>query len=135
MNRTSRSTSAQWPLKRALDVIVSAAGLVILSPAMAAIAVATKFDSRGPVLFRHERVGRGGKPFWLYKFRSMVTGGDDAGYMRYLHELIESDRDGEGNGLPYRKMGEDPRVTRVGHSCAAIIWTSYLSSGTSCGAT
>ena len=114
MDKTSWNTNAQRVLKRALDVMLSAAGLVVLSPILAAIAVATKLDSPGPVLYHHERIGQGGKPFRLYKFRSMVTGGDDAGYKRYLRELIESDRDGDGNGRPYRKMGEDPRVTRVG---------------------
>jgi len=112
MDNTSWNYTAQRTLKRAIDVVLSAAGLVVLSPVLAAIAVATKLDTRGPVIYHHERIGQGSKPFRLYKFRSMVTGGGDAGYKRYLRELIESD--GDGDGRPYRKMEEDPRVTRVG---------------------
>src|SRR5258708_19188124 len=58
-------------MKRLFDVLVSAAGLLLLSPLFAFIALAVKFSSRGPALHRGERVGRGGKPFVLYKFRSM----------------------------------------------------------------
>jgi hypothetical protein len=52
----------------------------------------------------------------------MVSGGDDAGYMRYLSELIESERNGNSTGLPYRKMAGDSRVTRVGK----VLRTYYL---------
>ena len=122
MDKTGWNTNAQRALKRALDVMLSAAGLVVLSPVLAAIAVATKLDSPGPVIYHHERIGQGGRPFRLYKFRSMVTGGDDAGYLRYLQDLIESERDLDGCGRPYRKMGADPRVTHVGR----FLRRSYL---------
>jgi lipopolysaccharide/colanic/teichoic acid biosynthesis glycosyltransferase len=63
--------------KRLVDVVFSAVGLVVLSPILIAIAVWVKLDSPGPVWFRQERVGIGGKPFRIHKFRSMVlvTGG------------------------------------------------------------
>ena len=121
MAQTGCNTAAKRALKRGCDIAVSALGLVILSPLLAAIAVATKLDSPGPLIYQHTRIGQGGKPFRLYKFRSMVSGGDDAGYMKYLKELIESERDG-GSGRPYRKMGEDPRVTRVGR----VLRRTYL---------
>lgn len=101
-------------LKRAVDIVFSAAGLIIFSPVMLVIAVAIMLDSDGPVFYQHQRVGRNGKPFNMYKFRSMVTGGDDGSYMQYLRDLIESERNGTSKGLPYKKMAEDPRVTRVG---------------------
>jgi len=105
---------SQRALKRTLDVVLSALGLVLLSPAMAVIALLVKLGSPGPVIFRHRRIGQGGKPFDMYKFRSMLTGGDDKEYMHYLAQLIESGR-GEGRVcLPYCKMGTDSRVTRVG---------------------
>lgn len=64
-----------YPLaKRALDVFASAAGLVLLSPALLACAVAVRLSSPGPVLFRHTRVGRHGRPFELLKFRTMAAG-------------------------------------------------------------
>ena len=57
--------------KRGIDVLIAALGLVLLSPLLASIAAGIKISSPGPVLFRQERVGRGGRPFRLYKFRSM----------------------------------------------------------------
>ena len=100
--------------KRTCDVVFSAAGLMLFSPVLAAIALLVKLDSPGPVIFQHKRIGRGGVPFDMYKFRSMVTGGDDKEYMLYLARLIDSDHNGAKNGLPYRKLEDDPRVTRVG---------------------
>ena len=61
-------------MRRAVDVAAAAAGLLLLSPLFAALALAVKLSSRGPVLHRGERVGRGGRTFLLYKFRSMRVG-------------------------------------------------------------
>ena len=57
--------------KRAVDLTVAAAALIMLAPLMIAVAVVVRGSSPGPVFFRHRRVGRGGVPFWLYKFRTM----------------------------------------------------------------
>jgi lipopolysaccharide/colanic/teichoic acid biosynthesis glycosyltransferase len=114
MASTELDHRLQQGLKRALDVTLSGGGLVLLSPVMAAIALAIRFDSPGPVIFRHQRVGRHGQPFDLFKFRSMIYGGDDTGYMDYLRRLIESEQGGDGRGLPYHKMANDVRVTRIG---------------------
>lgn len=91
--------------KRAMDVVVSAAALVVLAPVFALVALAIRLDDGGPVLFRQQRVGNGGRPFVMYKFRSMVL---DAEARRA--ELAARD---EGAGLLF-KMQDDPRVTRVG---------------------
>jgi lipopolysaccharide/colanic/teichoic acid biosynthesis glycosyltransferase len=107
------SPRLRWALKRLLDVVLAAGGLLCLWPLLAVIALAIKLDSPGPIIFRHRRVGYRGRPFGLYKFRSMVYGGDDRGYQEYLRSLIESEQ-GAGQGLPYRKMENDGRVTRVG---------------------
>jgi exopolysaccharide biosynthesis polyprenyl glycosylphosphotransferase len=97
----SRSSAA---LKRALDLTVGGLVLLFALPVLAAVAIAVKLDSPGPVLFRQTRIGRGGTPFTIYKFRSMVDGAER---MRAkLHEQNES------AGL--FKMTDDPRVTRVG---------------------
>jgi lipopolysaccharide/colanic/teichoic acid biosynthesis glycosyltransferase len=61
-------------MTRLLDIVASLAGLLILSPLFAVVALAVKVSSRGPVFFKAQRVGRGGKIFLLYKFRSMRTG-------------------------------------------------------------
>lgn len=57
--------------KRALDVVLAVVALLLLSPLLAAVALAVRLDSGGPAFFRQERVGRGGKPFRIHKFRSM----------------------------------------------------------------
>jgi len=61
-------------MRRLVDVAASVAGLIVLSPLLVAVAIAVKLSSRGPVLHRGERVGRGGALFTLYKFRSMRVG-------------------------------------------------------------
>lgn len=101
-------------VKRAIDFVVSFSALLGLWPVILGIGLAVKLDTAGPAFFKHRRIGRNGKPFNLYKFRSMICGGDDSSYMHYLEELIKSERDRDGEGLPYTKMDEDERVTRVG---------------------
>mgnify|MGYP000505616947 CR=1 FL=1 len=66
-------------IKRAIDVIFSAGGLLVLSPLLLILAAAVAFTSPGGVFYRANRVGRGGAPFKLYKFRSMVANADQAG--------------------------------------------------------
>jgi lipopolysaccharide/colanic/teichoic acid biosynthesis glycosyltransferase len=61
-------------LKRVVDVLGSAAGLLILSPLLLAIALVIKLDSPGGAIFRQERIGRGGRPFHIFKYRTMVAG-------------------------------------------------------------
>jgi exopolysaccharide biosynthesis polyprenyl glycosylphosphotransferase len=100
----SRSARA---LKRSFDVVASAAGLLVLAPVLAVIAIAIKLDSRGPVFFRQPRHGRGGGTFQIVKFRTMVA---DAEQQRF--DL--ADRNEMEGGGPLFKIREDPRVTRVG---------------------
>jgi exopolysaccharide biosynthesis polyprenyl glycosylphosphotransferase len=91
--------------KNAFDRLFSLVSLLVLSPLLLVIAAAIKVDTRGPAIFRQERVGRDGAAFTLYKFRSMVPEAEDL-----RDGLAErSDRD----GLMF-KMFRDPRVTRVG---------------------
>jgi len=95
-----------------MDVLLAGGALMVTSPLLALVALAVRLDSAGPVIYKHKRIGKDGRQFDLYKFRSMAVGGDDSGYMRYLEELIESSKNGEGK--PYRKMAVDGRVTRIG---------------------
>jgi exopolysaccharide biosynthesis polyprenyl glycosylphosphotransferase len=112
----SRSSLA---VKRAIDVVMSAAGLVFLTPVLAAIAVAIKLDSRGPVFYRNERVGRNGTTFRLLKFRSMALehcrgpdyGGETA-EAQFARLMADPERQREFETS--FKLQEDPRVTRVG---------------------
>jgi exopolysaccharide biosynthesis polyprenyl glycosylphosphotransferase len=92
-------------LKRAFDVAAGSIVLLLVGPLMAAIAVAIRLDSKGPVFFRQPRVGRDGRHFQIFKYRSMVTDADEQ--KDRLRELNEA-------GLGLFKITHDPRVTRVG---------------------
>ena len=98
----SRSTLL---LKRALDVFVSLVAIVVLSPVAAFLAVAIRLDTPGPIIFWQQRAGRGGQPFRIFKFRTMIDRAEDM-----LVELVPFDKLDE----PMFKLREDPRVTRVG---------------------
>lgn len=91
--------------KRSLDLAGSTFGLLVLSPILIGIAIAIRLESRGPVFFRQERAGLHGKPFRVFKFRTMVAGAD----RMKLEGEIESEVAG-----PIFKVRDDPRVTRVG---------------------
>lgn len=92
-------------LKRMFDFTASACGLVLLLPLLLTLAVLIRIDSQGPILFRQERVGRGGQVFGMLKFRSMVVGAEDQ-----LAGLLDQN---EGAGVLF-KMKNDPRVTKFG---------------------
>lgn len=111
---TGMTATIERGLKRWFDVLFAGLLLVLLAPFILLFAILIKLDSPGPAIYRHVRIGKDGRPFWLLKFRSMSVGGDDRGYMDYLKTLIESDQSGSVNGVPYRKMDDDPRITRVG---------------------
>ena len=92
--------------KRGVDVVGALAGLVLLAPLLVATALAIRIDSRGPVLFRQTRVGKRGRLFTMYKFRSMRTTAEI--------EKQAFDGDNESRDGVLFKMRQDPRVTRVG---------------------
>lgn len=112
----------QYGLKRLIDIVFALIALALNSPLYLFIAILIKLDSPGPVFYCHPRVGKDGRPFSLYKFRTMMVGGDDTTYMNYLRELIESAKEDPNGGKPYAKMKDDSRVTRVGH----FLRTYYL---------
>ncbi|HZQ29196.1 MAG TPA: sugar transferase [Acidimicrobiales bacterium] len=91
--------------KRAFDVSLAVALLVVTAPLWLVVAVALKLTSRGPVLFKQERVGRRGRRFQVYKFRTMVVDAEQ--------RLVELARVNEADG-PLFKLKQDPRVTQVG---------------------
>lgn len=82
-------------LRRALDVLLACLGLALAAPLLAVAAIAIKLDSAGPVLYRQRRVGYGGRPFELFKLRTMVVGAERIGAGIYV-------------------TADDPRITRVG---------------------
>ena len=111
----SIESSRGYPGKRWLDVVGALAALILLAPLMLTVAVAIRLGSRGPVIFRQQRLGMDGASFTFYKFRSMVSGGDDAIHREFVARLIK-----DGNSLaaaegaaPF-KLHADPRITRIG---------------------
>lgn len=95
--------------KRAFDVAAVVLGGLAIVPLLAALAVAIRLDSPGPVLYRQQRVGRGGKAFRVWKFRSMVVDADAR-----LAALLASDPRARAEWDATQKLVRDPRVTRVG---------------------
>ncbi|GLC29732.1 sugar transferase [Clostridium omnivorum] len=92
-------------IKRLIDIIGALCGIVLLSPIMLIVAIAIKFESKGPIIFAQERVGQHGKTFKMYKFRSMVVNAE---------ELLSKLEDKNEMSGPMFKIKEDPRITKVG---------------------
>jgi lipopolysaccharide/colanic/teichoic acid biosynthesis glycosyltransferase len=93
------------PAKRALDMLGAVVALVLFAPIMLVAAAAVKLTSPGPVFFKQLRAGRGGHPFWMYKFRTMQVGAD---WLK--HQLLDQN---ELDG-PAFKIKDDPRLTSIG---------------------
>ena len=114
--RLSRSSAF---LKRTTDVLIAGISLIVLSPLLAAVALSVKVDSKGPTLYRHQRIGRHRKPIRVLKFRTMFLeacrgdryGGRNAEEM--FAALMADPARAEEFGETY-KLVDDPRVTRVG---------------------
>lgn len=104
-------------LKRICDIVLALMFIIIFSPILIITALAIKLDSRGPIVYKNLRVGKGGKSFKFFKFRSMLTKhctGDEYGNkeaLKYERELINQKSIKEG---PLYKISDDPRITKVG---------------------
>lgn len=104
-------------IKRAMDVVGSLVGLTLFAPLFAAIAVAIKVTSKGPIFFKQERVGEHGRPFIFLKFRSMHTNNDERVHKQWFDNFVSGQaklHKTAGNGGGVFKMTVDPRVTRIG---------------------
>jgi exopolysaccharide biosynthesis polyprenyl glycosylphosphotransferase len=95
-----------WFMKRSADFILSAIGIILISPILLITAIAIKIDSRGPLLIKQKRIGKNGAPFHMLKFRSMVANAEA------LKASLASQNEAVG---PVFKIKNDPRITRVGH--------------------
>lgn len=104
------AAGVEWAGKRVLDVVVSLVLLVLLAPLFVALGAAVLLSSPGPVLFRQERVGRGGRVFNVLKFRTMTTGSEEV--LAATPALLGRYLDGDFK-VPNRS---DPRVTRLGRT-------------------
>jgi Undecaprenyl-phosphate galactose phosphotransferase WbaP len=108
---TSHRLRMPWNLgiKRFMDLFMVIIGGLVILPILLFIALLVKITSRGPVLYGHKRLGKDGKPFVAYKFRSMVVDADDR-----LRKLIESNPEMKKEWEESHKLKNDPRVTAIG---------------------
>ncbi|MBV8529241.1 MAG: sugar transferase [Candidatus Dormibacteraeota bacterium] len=100
-------------VKRVLDVSIAVAAVTVTLPVLAVAAVVIRRESAGPAVYRSRRVGDDGRPFTMYKLRTMVTGNDDSQHRAYVANYIR------GEAVPHSgmfKLNADPRVTRVGNT-------------------
>jgi exopolysaccharide biosynthesis polyprenyl glycosylphosphotransferase len=108
----------QLLLKRLMDLMWGSLALAMAAPLMAAVAIAVKLDSRGPVFFRQERVGAGGRRFRIYKFRTMRHGASEEAHRALVQGMMSrpESRTGKalGDGQVVYKLVDDERVTRLG---------------------
>ena len=96
-------------VKRAMDLVLCAAGAVVLLPLFFALALAVRLDSKGPVFYSQRRIGQGGRGFQMHKFRTMVVDAD-----KKLAECLARDPELAAEWTRDQKLKNDPRVTRVG---------------------
>ena len=93
--------------KRVMDVAGALLGLAVLAPLFVVVSLLIKISSPGAVLFRQERVGYGGKPFRIWKFRTMKADADTSAHQEHIRELLQ-------NPTPMGKLNNDQRVTPLG---------------------
>ncbi len=98
--------------KRVFDFAAAAAALLILAIPLLIVAALIKYTSKGPVFFRTKRIGKDGKPFEFYKFRTMYLNNDDSIHREFVSEFIRQNSDEKKRGI--NKIIDDPRVTRIG---------------------
>jgi exopolysaccharide biosynthesis polyprenyl glycosylphosphotransferase len=103
---------SRW-FKRSLDLVGASLAMLVFSPVFAAIALAVKFSSKGPILFRQQRVGQFGQRFTFLKFRSMYVNNSAEIHKEYVKKLIAGKADQKGRDGVF-KITDDPRVTPVG---------------------
>jgi lipopolysaccharide/colanic/teichoic acid biosynthesis glycosyltransferase len=115
--RRDASRRVSHAVKRSFDAAASLVALIVLAPLLLAIGIAITLSSRGPVLFRQERIGQYGVPFTFLKFRSMHASNDAQLHRAFVTRFIRGDLPpaGASHGTPpVYKITTDPRVTRVG---------------------
>ena len=112
-------SDAQRFFKRTSDICIATVATIITSPIWLVIAILVKLDSKGPVLFKQERIGMDGRKFLCYKFRTMIANADDAIHRNAYKKNIVGDETanaGDADRPIFGKVKDDPRVTRVGKS-------------------
>ena len=110
-------SEAERFIKRLSDIVISAIATILLAPFWLVVSFIIKFDSRGPILFRQERVGMDGRLFLCYKFRTMAANSGDELHRQAYRQNIEGSADaniGEETEPIFGKVKDDPRITKAG---------------------
>lgn len=106
--------SPEWGRKRMLDLLLSSVALIVLSPLFLIVAIGIKVSSKGPVIFKQKRIGKNGRPFDFYKFRSMHMGNGDSRHREYVQDFIKNNNRCERSDIKVFKITDDPRIFRLG---------------------
>src|SRR5216684_2530554 len=101
-------------MKRLLDVFVATFALLLLLPAILLVALAIWTSAPGPIIYRQTRLGKHGKPFTMFKFRTMHPRADSAIHRQHLQQILQNSNVGPGEGKTL-KLDSDPRITQFGH--------------------
>lgn len=109
MDRNSISKPRQR-LKRILDILICGAAMPAILPLGLLLGLIIRLDSKGAPIYRHERIGKNGKPFQIYKFRTMTADAD-----AQLEQYLEQNPDMAAEWRAGQKLKHDPRLTRIGH--------------------
>jgi lipopolysaccharide/colanic/teichoic acid biosynthesis glycosyltransferase len=112
-DQQSPNSGLQDAVLRGIDVAFAAALIAMLSPVFLAAAAAIAATSEGPVFFRQERMGRRGKRFMIYKFRTMFQGAEDRAHREYVAKLLKGAPSSAEGGAVF-KIENDPRITPIG---------------------
>lgn len=115
MADVSFSKKIAFTFKRVIDIAGSLFGIILFSPFFIILPILIKLNSKGPTLFRQERVGRDGKIFKFLKFRSMYINNDNSIHKEFVTKLIKGDiKAQKGDEKNAYKMKDDPRITKIG---------------------
>lgn len=110
LNRNAVKQKIEIGAKRVIDIIGGTVGMILLVPMICGIYIARKINKeRGSMFYVQERIGKDGKKFKIYKFRSMVIGAD-----RALEEYLEKNPEAREEYNKYKKLKNDPRITKTG---------------------
>lgn len=110
-NKKIKNNYVQLAIKRIFDIIGGICGVILLIPLTIGIAIANFVSGdKGPVFYSHERIGKNGKHFKMYKYRSMVVGADEK-----LEKYLAKNKEAAEEYRIYKKLQNDPRITKVGN--------------------
>jgi exopolysaccharide biosynthesis polyprenyl glycosylphosphotransferase len=104
----------EWDEKRILDIVLSSLALIMLFPFFLVVGIGIKLSSNGPVIFKQERIGKNGQPFWFYKFRSMHMHNSDSRHKEYVQNFIKKSCKDQSDNIEVYKITDDPRIFSFG---------------------